>query len=165
MTEHPGDKPKIIVDADWKSQVEAEKEEIRRREETVQNQQQQSSAPSKDAGQDAGATGAAAAYDRAAEKQRGQKETMPPASFSLLVSSLATQAMAALGQIPDPLENKTVVRLPVARHYIDTLGVLEEKTQENLTAEEKSLLTHVLADLRMTYVAVESQVGKQGTSP
>ena len=49
------------------------------------------------------------------------------------------------------------IRLSHARHHIDMLGVLEEKTQGNLAADEKALLAHVLTDLRMTYVAVEGR--------
>jgi hypothetical protein len=132
-------KPKIVVDTDWKAQVEAEKEKLRR-----QEQQPPSSS--------AAASGRAAP---GAAQATAEEERLPPASFAFLISSLATEAMIALGQLPDPFENKPVVRLSHARHHIDLLGILEEKTQNNLTAEEKSLLTHVLSDLRMAYVASE----------
>ena len=72
-------------------------------------------------------------------------------------ASLAEQAMAALGQIPDPLENKPVVRLELARHHIDTLGVLEEKTKGNLTDEEHEMLETVLHQLRMVFLNFEKQ--------
>jgi hypothetical protein len=140
MNEPSEPKPKIVVDTDWKAQVEAEKEKLRQ-------QEQKPSSPSASASSPA-TSGAA---------QAPEEERLPPASFAFLVSSLATQAMIALGQIPDPFENKPIVRLSHARHHIDLLGVLEEKTQNNLTPEEKSLLTHVLADLRMAYVAIETR--------
>jgi hypothetical protein len=135
MNEPREEQPRIIVDTDWKAQVEAEKEKVRREEQRKQHPAGEPSGP------------AAAAEER-----------LPPASFPFLVTSLATQAMVALGQIPDPFENKPVMRLSHARHHIDVLGVLEEKTKGNLTPQEQSMLAHVLADLRMAYVSVESRV-------
>ncbi|MBW3595675.1 MAG: DUF1844 domain-containing protein [Planctomycetes bacterium] len=142
MNENPEEKPKIVVDSDWKAQVEAEREEMRRREAAAQGGQSSSAA-------------SAGPQARRSEGAAGKEEQLPPASFALLVTSLATQAMVALGQIPDPFENKPVVRLPLARHHIDMLGVLEEKTKGNLAPDEQSLLTHALADLRMAYVAAK----------
>jgi hypothetical protein len=132
----PREQPKIIVDTDWKAQVEAEKEKLRRDE---QGRQPEGAKPRP--------TPAAA-----------EEERLPAASFPFLVTSLATQAMVALGQIPDPFENKPVVRLSHARHHIDMLAMLDEKTQGNLTPHEQSMLAHVLTDLRMAYVSVESQM-------
>lgn len=77
---------------------------------------------------------------------------LPPASFNSLITMLATQAMVAIGQIPDPVQNKTVVRLPLAKHYIDTLTMLEEKTRGNLAGDEAKLLSAILGDLRLAYV-------------
>ena len=61
--------------------------------------------------------------------------------------------MAALGQLPDPIEGKPVVRKELAKFQIDMLAVLEEKTKGNLSAEESSMLTDVLHKLRMAFVA------------
>ena len=77
---------------------------------------------------------------------------LPPASFSMHITMLATQAMVALGQMADPVQGKVVVRKNLARHYIDTLGMLEEKTKGQLTANEASLLQAALHDLRMLFV-------------
>lgn len=79
---------------------------------------------------------------------------IPPASFPMLISSLATQALVGLGQIPDPMEGSPVVRPDLAKHHIDMLGVLADKTAGNLSAEEEKMLTDVLHDLRMMFVAV-----------
>lgn len=140
MNEPSEEKPKIVVDTDWKAQVEAEKEQLRRQE---HHEPSATSAPDESA--------------RQATPKQDAEPPLPPASFEWLVTSLATQAMVSLGQIPDPLENKSVVRLSHARHYIDLLSMLEEKTKGNLRAEEQALLTHVLTDLRMAYVAVETR--------
>lgn len=114
------DEPKIIVDDDWKSQVQKEKEEL-----------------SKDAGQSA---------DEPANPQ------LPPASLEVLISTLSAQAMAALGFLPDPATGKPTVNRELAKHFIDILGVLEEKTSGNLSSEEQQLLTGSLHQLRMLFV-------------
>ena len=110
-----------------------------------------------------------------AEKEALQKKTkpeqkapdeplpIPPASFPLLLSSMATQALAELGQIPDA-EGKTGVRLDHAKHVIDTLGMLEEKTKGNLTRDETAMLTQILHELRMAFVAVSRQVAAAKTT-
>jgi hypothetical protein len=49
------------------------------------------------------------------------------------------------------------VNLPLARHTIDLLGVLEEKTRGNLSGEEERLLSQVLFDLRTRYVAARAR--------
>ena len=94
MSENPND-PKIIVDDDWKEQVQREKEQL----------QQESTEPPK------------------------PESEMPPASFAMLVSSLSTQALVALGYLPDPGTGQPMVNRDLAKHLIDTLGILEEKTQ------------------------------------
>lgn len=133
MTEQSKDKPKIIVDDDWKSQAQAEKAELQQQAEAKQAESQ--SKPADDA----------------------QAMQLPPASFPFLITTLATQAMTALGQGPDPSESKPVVRLELAKHHIDTLGVLQEKTKGNLDKEEASMLDDVLHQLRMLFVAIQNQ--------
>ena len=83
--------------------------------------------------------------------------TLPPASFSTLVTLLATQAMAALGKLPDPQSNQPVVRLPMAKHFIDSLEVTQEKTKGNLSEVESGMLESMLFELRMLYVAAQKQ--------
>lgn len=82
---------------------------------------------------------------------------LPPASFGTLVEMLASQVLVFLGLYPDPSQKKPVVRLNFARHYIDTLAMLEEKTRGNLADEEAKFLEHVLHDLRMGYVDAQKR--------
>ncbi len=82
---------------------------------------------------------------------------LPPASFSTLVSLLASQAMAALGQLPDPATNQPTVRLGMAKHFIDSLEVLEQKTKGNLAEVEAGMLENMLYELRLLYVAVQKK--------
>ena len=86
---------------------------------------------------------------------------LPPASFNTLVEMLASQAMVFLGLHPDPMQKKPVVRLNFARHYIDTLSILEDKTKGNLSSEESAFLDHVLYDLRMAFVTVQKKTPGQ----
>ncbi len=93
------------------------------------------------------------------EKEQAQTTTdepaqpeMPEASFSLLVTTLSTQVFAAMGFIPDPTTGRAEPNLPFAKHFIDTLEVLETKTKGNLTEEESNLLTESLHQLRMAYI-------------
>lgn len=87
------------------------------------------------------------------ESPKGNEDPiLPPASFSMLVSMLGTQAMIALGQMTDPSTGKSNPRINLARHYIDTLNLLEDKTKNNLTSEESALLNGILHDLRMAFV-------------
>jgi len=81
----------------------------------------------------------------------------PPASFLLLVSTIGTQAMAAMGQLDDSEGSPTAIRLEFAKSYIDMLGILEEKTKGNLTSQESQVLSGWLYRLRMIYVSVSSR--------
>ena len=76
----------------------------------------------------------------------------PPASFSVLVTMLFTQAMGMLGQMPDPNTGQANVNKPFAKHYIDTLEMLESKTKGNLDDQEAAMLNEALHALRMMYV-------------
>lgn len=127
------EEPKIIVDDDWKSQVQREKEQLA-------EEEHKKSSPE-------GAPG---------------EMPLPPASFGVLVGTLSTQAMAALGFLNDPASEQRTISRPVAKHFIDTLGVLEEKTRGNLTPEESNLLTETLHHLRIAYVDVEDHDSGSG---
>lgn len=73
-----------------------------------------------------------------------------PVDFNLFVLSLNTSALMHLGEASDS-EGKVQSNLVLARHTIDMLGVLEEKTRGNLTGDEERLLHQVLFDLRMRF--------------
>jgi hypothetical protein len=89
----------------------------------------------------------------------GQMKEPPPApapdleiNFSTFVISLSTQALAHLGEIPDPIHNAVATDLAAAREMIDILGMLREKTKGNLDRAEQALLDNILYDLRMRFV-------------
>jgi len=79
----------------------------------------------------------------------------PPASFEFLVHSLFTQALMALGRIPNPITKQAMKNRAAARHFIDMLTVLEEKTTGNLTPDERRLLDEVQHQLRMQFMLEE----------
>jgi hypothetical protein len=75
-----------------------------------------------------------------------------PASFINFLSTLATNAAAALGAVPHPATGKRTVDLDTGKYWLDVLGMLRDKTKGNLHKEESRLLDGLLADLRMQYV-------------
>ncbi|MGZ3726423.1 MAG: DUF1844 domain-containing protein [Pseudobdellovibrio sp.] len=77
------------------------------------------------------------------------------ASFSLLVMSIASNAMMAMGLTPDPQTGKSEVDKNLARFNIDLLLVLKEKTNNNLNADESGLISYVLQDLQMKFIQVK----------
>jgi len=129
---------KIHVDADWKAQAKAEKQRLAREAERAPAE-----APR--------AAGAGAAGPRAA-----RAAGMPVASFAGLIQMLATQALIFLSDERDPQTGRSLRNLGLAKHNIDMLSVLEEKTRGNLTDDEKRLLDRCLYELRMAYVAASS---------
>ena len=117
------DEKKIIVDEDWKTQVEREREE-------------------------------AAEEPKAEEQPAGGQ--LPPASLTTLATTLMTQAIASLGQLPNPATGKPEVDLDLAKHMIDTIDVIYQKTEGNRTDEETKLYDNLLHQLRMAFVAAQS---------
>ena len=122
------DTPKIQIDSDWKAEAQAEKERLTQQ------------AEAKPADGEATAGG------------------LPAASFEALVSTMAAQAMFAMGLVPDPRTGQRVQHLEVARHHVDLLSVIEEKTKGNLTDSEEKLLSSTLYELRSSYITVSQAV-------
>jgi hypothetical protein len=91
------------------------------------------------------------------EPQRGGRDPLDdPASFLSLIMSLASNAAASLGMMPHPVTGETGVDLKTAKHWIDVLGMLEQKSRGNLDPQEDQVLEGLLADLRMQYVSFTS---------
>jgi hypothetical protein len=93
------------------------------------------------------------------EKERLASESpqpgpLPSASFAELLNLIVMQAMAGLGLLSGPGGERIPPNLEIAKHFIDMLQVLEDRTKNNLTPEEKGLLDQVLYEMRMTFVQV-----------
>jgi hypothetical protein len=75
-----------------------------------------------------------------------------PASFINFLSTLATNAAAALGAMPHPVTGQRNVDLDTGKYWLDILAMLRDKTKGNLHPQEARLLEGLLGDLRMQYV-------------
>ena len=73
--------------------------------------------------------------------------------FTTFCVSLASSAFVHLGDMPHPESQEIAPNLVLAKQTIDLLGMLQAKTRGNLTDEEAKLLEHLLADLRLRFVA------------
>jgi hypothetical protein len=86
--------------------------------------------------------------------QGGRRPQLPPVDFSGLILSLAHATMMHLGQIPGPDGQPMPPELELARHTIDTIAMLQEKTKGNLGPEEQKLIDTALVELRMAFVQI-----------
>ncbi|MCU0579406.1 MAG: DUF1844 domain-containing protein [Desulfobacterota bacterium] len=77
---------------------------------------------------------------------------LPEVNFSTFIVSLSTEILFHLGEIPHPESGERQKNLPLAKHAIDTLVMLQEKTRGNLSEEEKKILESMLYDLRMCFI-------------
>jgi len=132
------EKPQIELasDDDWKNRVKAEDARL------DQEANGKGLEPAESSGEE--------------EPAAGDDLNLPPASLFTLLQMLSTQSIVALGMIPGP-NGQATVQLPVAKHFIDLLTVLEQKCQGNLTADEQRFLEGTLHELRMAYVDVSGK--------
>ena len=77
------------------------------------------------------------------------------ASISLLIMSIASNAMMAMGLTPDPQTGKTEIDKSLAKFNIDLLAVIKTKTAGNLNAEESALIEHILTDLKAKFIQLK----------
>lgn len=85
---------------------------------------------------------------------------LPPPTFEFLVFSLKTQAEMRLGLLKFTEEQEEEPDLPSARHAIDLLAMIQEKTRNNLSLDEQRLIENSLTELRFRYVQVSENVAK-----
>jgi hypothetical protein len=160
------EKPSLHIDTDWKRQAQEEKKRLA---EEAERKRPQAATPPPGAGAGMGMGAAAAAVpgaaasagaataSRASSATAGRERgALPPPAFSTLVQSLVTQILFYLGELA-PRGTEPQLNLDMAKHNIDMLGVLEEKTKGNLTPEEQRLLDGALYETRMRYVSVATQ--------
>ncbi|TWT83045.1 hypothetical protein CA13_45080 [Planctomycetes bacterium CA13] len=150
-SENPAEEPKIIIDDDWKEQVAKEKEAA-----AAKGNEPVEPVESEPADEPVAAPEELSADKDAAADEASGAQAPPPASFEVLVSMLFTQAMMMLGQMPDPATGKANINKPFAKHYIDTLDMLSEKTKGNLSENEAKMLSEALHAMRMMYVNVKA---------
>jgi hypothetical protein len=94
--------------------------------------------------------------------ERPQQEAPPgtPAKidFPSYILSYYTQGLVLLGEVPNPYTNKKEEDLEAARHTVDILALLQEKTKGNLLKEEEQLIESVLYELRMKFMAKTNKI-------
>jgi hypothetical protein len=84
--------------------------------------------------------------------QAAEAEGAPPMDFHTFVLSLGSSALMHLGELERPGAGAPEKDLPMAKHTIDILAMLQEKTRGNLTPDEQKLLESLLYDLRLRFV-------------
>src|SRR5579862_6448654 len=95
------------------------------------------------------------------EEQEGRPFPLPPASFEFLAESLRLQAEMQLGLMQLGSEEQPPADLDLARHTIDLMAMLQEKTRGNLSLEEQRLLENSLTLLRFRYVQAVDEAKKK----
>lgn len=122
---------RLIIDSDWKSEAQAERERL--------DEQTAAQSP----------------------KSAGAPGEMPEPDFRGLVGMIASQALMYMGAVADPQSGRAIFDPVYARHMIDLLGVLDEKTKNNLSDEESKELTEILRELRSRFVELAHLVAEQ----
>ncbi len=130
MTE-TNDQGGLHIDSDWKTEAAQEKERL-----AAQEQKEAAAKPAAAAGTGTGGE--------------------PPIGIVDLINMLAMQAAIGLGGYQGPGGERIPANPPAAKHNIDLLEVVQEKTKGNLSADEEKVLGAVLYELRMNFVQATS---------
>ncbi|MDR2851223.1 MAG: DUF1844 domain-containing protein [Desulfovibrio sp.] len=77
---------------------------------------------------------------------------LPEVTFSTFILSLASSALVQLGEVTNPETNRLEQDLCMARHSIDILTMLRQKTERSLDNQEQQMLDSILYELQMKYV-------------
>ncbi|MBD3184439.1 DUF1844 domain-containing protein [Candidatus Poribacteria bacterium] len=85
--------------------------------------------------------------------EQEQEFELPPVTFENFILGLYNTALIHMGH-QDPESGEIVGNLQLARHTIDTMVMIQEKTKGNTTAPESNLLENILYELRMNYLRV-----------
>lgn len=86
------------------------------------------------------------------EEEKTWQGPLPEVNFNSLIFSLSSSALLHLGEIADPQTGKKKKDVALAKHTIDTIAMLKEKTKGNLNQEEEKFLDSILTDLRWRYI-------------
>jgi len=87
----------------------------------------------------------------------GSATQAPEINFSSFIVGLSTEALAVLGELPEPVTGERKQDLRAAQQIIDIIGILRDKTKGNLDHNEEALLEGILFDLRMKYVQIKGR--------
>lgn len=90
------------------------------------------------------------------EASPNDKKPLPKIDFSSFILSLYSSGLVQLGKVEDPTTGKKSINLDLAKHTIDMIAMLEEKTRGNLDEEEKNLLKALLSEIRIAFVEAKT---------
>lgn len=102
--------------------------------------------------------------DRLAEETI-KPEELPEAQFAELINLLAMQALVGLGMVSGQGGERIPPNLEIAKHYVDLLQLLEDKTRNNLTDDEKKIMDMALYEMRTRYIQAVSGGSAMGPAP
>ncbi len=85
-----------------------------------------------------------------------KKEALPKIDFSSFILSLYSSGLVQLGKVEDPSTGKKSVNLDLAKHTINMIAMLQEKTRGNLTEDEDNLLKSLLSEIRIAFVEAKT---------
>jgi hypothetical protein len=139
----------LHVDTDWKKQAQEEKRKLAEE----QAKKVAAAAPATPAAPSMTPTDPRAPAVPGTRKGRRERE-LPPASFATLANSIMTQVLYYLGDLG---QGEAAANLDMAKYQLDTLGVIEQKTAGNLTADEQKLLDAALYETTTRFIGVASQ--------
>jgi hypothetical protein len=138
----------LHVDTDWKKQAQEEKRKLA-------EAAKEKSSPTPAAPLGGGSAAAPATGQPVVPRRSGR--ALPAPGFGSLVQSIMTQILFYLGELPSS-GGTAGMDLDLAKHHLDVLTILEEKTRGNLTPEEQTMLDAALYETRTRFVNVASQL-------
>jgi len=130
------DERTVHVDEDWKRAVAEEKQKERAEEEQTR-----------------------------ACRAEAERTPLPEVTFQTFMAGLYTQALMALGELENPLTRAKETNADEAALLIDTIAMLQKKSEGNLTPDESSYVQSLLTDLRMRYVRLPAGAAEREEPP
>ena len=90
------------------------------------------------------------------QKSSGQSKALPKIDFSSFILSLYSSGLVHLGKVEDPSTGEKKLDLALAKHTVDMIAMLEEKTRGNLSKDEENLLKSLLSEIRLAFVEAKA---------
>jgi Domain of unknown function (DUF1844) len=146
------DQPLLHVDTDWKKQAQEEKRKLA---EAAAKSKPAPAAPMSSPGSTSSAASVAAQGSPSPGARRGAR-ALPAPGLGSLIQSTMTQILYYLGEL-QASTGSAGIDLDMAKHHLDVLTILEEKTKGNLTPEEQTMVDAALYETRTRFVNTASQ--------
>lgn len=89
--------------------------------------------------------------EKVSEEGAPGEEQLPLPDFSSFIFSISTTVLMDLGEIEHPIDKEKKVNIKMAKHSIDVLDMIKEKTKGNLSEQEGALIDNIVTDLKLRY--------------